>query len=464
MWRSARPSPGWDLASWIRSPLRRMKVMNCSYSSSDRAFAMPGISPLTSVMRSSNASAVAWSTSARIAGWFIQSVAWLVVMSHPGVSVGLRRHNLAPFRGRGGDMNHPPNNEGAGPSAHPLVPRTSTPPLLRVGQPDALHPPGLGPRVEDAQGDDAARLLAGQRLPEIALGPDRLAFDRDDDVGTAALRVVEQHFPGGTARGHVGDDEAARVGRNVELLGRIGRDRLHADPEPAHGGPGGRVGVVAVAVLLIGGHLWGVVERLQLDVERLAHPAFPGHLDLDHVARTAEPDHLLQLANVLHRLAVYRHDDVARLDAGGLGRRIVARDVLDHHAPDLGQPYVRRVIQRHVVDRHAERRAVDLAVLDQLVHDGPREVDRNREAVARVEPGLAGDGGVDPDHLAPDTHQRTAGVARIDGGVGLDEVLDAALTPARQPAQRTALGAHDARGDGERQSLAQRVADGQYPL
>ena len=70
---------------------------------------------------------------------------------------------------------------------------------------------------------------------------------------------------------------------------------------------------------------------------------------------------------------------------------------------------------------------------DQLVHDRAGQVDRNGEAVAGVEPGLAGDRRVDADDLAADAHQRAAGVARIDGGVGLDEVLDAALAPARQP-------------------------------
>ena len=60
------------------------------------------------------------------------------------------------------------------------------------------------------------------------------------------------------------------------------------------------------------------------------------------VARLAEADHLLQLAHVLDRLAVHRDDDVARLDAGGLGRRVVAGNVLDHHAADLGQADVLR--------------------------------------------------------------------------------------------------------------------------
>ena len=52
---------------------------------------------------------------------------------------------------------------------------------------------------------------------------------------------------------------------------------------------------------------------------------------------------------------------------------------------DLGQADVGRVVEVHVVDRDAERRAVDLAVGDQLVHHRAGQVDRNGEAVAGVE-------------------------------------------------------------------------------
>src|SRR6476661_1718305 len=323
MWRSARPSPGWALASRNRSPLRRMKVTNCSYSSSDRASAMPGISPLTSVIRSSSASVAAWSTRARITGWFIQSVAWLVVMGPPRESGRSPWKQVSTLPGGGRRDESPPGKrKGGGPDGPPP---SSSPPrptgrLLHVGQPDALDPAGLGPRIEDPQADDAARPLRGQGLPQVGLGPHRLAFHGEDDVRPATLRIVEQDLPGRAARGDVGDDEPAGVGRDLELLGGVGRDRLDADAQAAHGGAGGRVGVVAVAVLVLGGHLRRVVERLQLDVERLAHAALAGHLDLDHVARPAEPDDLLELAHVFDRLAVHGHDDVARLDAGRLGR------------------------------------------------------------------------------------------------------------------------------------------------
>ncbi len=245
---------------------------------------------------------------------------------------------------------------------------------------------------------------------------------------------------------------------------RVGRDRLHADAEAVHRGARRRVRPVGVARGVARGDLRSVVEWLELDVERLADAALPRHLHLDHVARPAEADHLLQLADVLDRLAVHRHDDIAGLDAGGLGRRVVARDVLDHDPADLGQPDVSRVVQVDVVDGDAQRRPVHLAVGDELVHDGTGEVDRDGEAVARVESGLAGDGGVDADHLAADAHERAAGVAGVDGRVGLDEVLDAALAPARQAAQRASLGADDAGGDGEGEALAERIADGQDPF
>ena len=63
------------------------------------------------------------------------------------------------------------------------------------------------------------------------------------------------------------------------------------------------------------------------------------------------------------------------------------------------------------------------------------------------------DGAVDADELAPEVHQRAAGVARIDGGVGLDEVLVAVRVDAGAP-----QAADDAGGDGVLQ--AERIADG----
>src|SRR4051794_14446650 len=63
---------------------------------------MAGISPLISVMRSSSASMFAWSTRALIAGWFIQSVASLVVIGRaPGRKLC---RSVAGSGGNGGDL------------------------------------------------------------------------------------------------------------------------------------------------------------------------------------------------------------------------------------------------------------------------------------------------------------------------------------------------------------------------
>src|SRR3954453_19002221 len=417
-----------------------MKVANCSYSSSERAAAMPGMSPLTSVIRSSGASELAWSTRERSTGWFIQSVSGDVVMWWNGVG------------GWAGDGRVPPDRRRAW--------STSS---LSLAKLDPLDPAILGPRIVDPQRHDIARFLGLERLAQVGLRPHGLAFDGQNDVRPALLRVVEEHLPGRAAWGDVGDDEPAGVGGELQLLRRVGAHRLHADAESVHRGAA-RGRLPFLGRLVRGSHLRGVLQRLQLHAEGLVHAAFAGHLDLDLVARLAEPDHLLELAHVLHGLAVHRDDDVARLDAGGLGGGVVVGNVLHYHAPDLGQPDVLGVVDGHVRDGNAERGAVHPARLDELGHDGADQVHRDGEAVARVESGLAGDGRVDPDDLAADAHQWAPGVAGVDGRIGLDKVLDAALASALQPAESPPLGAHDTRRDGEGEPFAQRIADRQHPL
>ena len=77
---------------------------------------------------------------------------------------------------------------------------------------------------------------------------------------------------------------------------------------------------------------------------------------------------LLQLADVLDRLAVHRDDDVAAgLETGLPGGRGVAAEVLDHHALHVRQTDV-VVVGRHVPDHHAKRGALHVAVGDDLVH------------------------------------------------------------------------------------------------
>ena len=69
--------------------------------------------------------------------------------------------------------------------------------------------------------------------------------------------------------------------------------------------------------------------------------------------------------------------------------------------------------------------------------------------------GVAADGGVDGDDLAIGVEQRPAGVAGVDGGVGLDEVGEVGFAVGLHVA---ANGGHDAGADAV--AIAHGVADG----
>ena len=65
-----------------------------------------------------------------------------------------------------------------------------------------------------------------------------------------------------------------------------------------------------------------------------------------------------------------------------------------------------------------------------------------------------------PDDLAGGVHERTAGVARVDGGVGLDEAVELDGLGLRSRFER----GHDAPGDGGFVAEVERVADGDHLL
>ena len=94
-------------------------------------------------------------------------------------------------------------------------------------------------------------------------------------------------------------------------------------------------------------------------------------------------------------------------------------------------------------------------MLDDLIHHVARLVHGDGKADSLIALGsVSDDGGVDADQFAAIVDQRTTGIARVDGGVGLDEVFvvfDAEV--------RAAGGADDAHGDAL--ADAERIADGQ---
>ena len=137
----------------------------------------------------------------------------------------------------------------------------------------------------------------------------------------------------------------------------------------------------------------------------------------------------------LHGDPVDRGDDVAGLDAGVIGGR--ARHHPGHQrAARFGDAEFLGDVRRDGIDIDAEDAALDLAVLDQLVHDALDHVDRNGEADADIAAAARQNRGVDADQFAAQIDQRAAGIARIDRGVGLDEILvaESGLMPLRPSA------------------------------
>jgi hypothetical protein len=99
-------------------------------------------------------------------------------------------------------------------------------------------------------------------------------------------------------------------------------------------------------------------------------------------------------------------------------------------------------IDRLRLPGEAEVAADDPPLAQQLGHHPFRGVDGHGKADPL---GAADDRRRDADHTAGTVHQRTAAVARIERGIGLDDVLDQA---AGHAAERATQGADHARGDG----------------
>src|SRR5258708_40121371 len=145
--------------------------------------------------------------------------------------------------------------------------------------------------------------------------------------------------------------------------------------------------------------------------------------DLD--ANMQHADGIAQLAGALHGGPVEGGNNVAGFDAGAFRGRSL-RDAGYQCAGRLGQAEFLGDVRVDAVELNAEDAALHLPIFDELVHDAPDHVDRDRETYADVAAGARQNGGIDADQLAAQIHQGAAGVPGIDRGVGLDEILIAA--------------------------------------
>ena len=138
----------------------------------------------------------------------------------------------------------------------------------------------------------------------------------------------------------------------------------------------------------------------------------------------------------------------------GFLRRTVTENPCDHDARTSRQTKRLRQFLSQRLHFDTQPAANHLAVLDDRLHHFHRQFDRDRETDALGAAGLGEDRRVDAGQVAIGIHQRAAGVAGVDRGVGLDEVFVVVQAQLITPG-----GADDAHGHGL--ADAERVADGQ---
>ena len=142
-------------------------------------------------------------------------------------------------------------------------------------------------------------------------------------------------------------------------------------------------------------------------------------------------------------------------DAGGLGRPLVV-DAGNQRAARRADVQAFGEFVGHLLDAHAEPAAPGFAVFLQLIDDRNGAVRRDRKADADRAAGRRDDRRIDADDFAVEIEQRAAGIAAIDGGVGLDVIVV-------RPRIDVAVARRDDAG-GHRAAQAERIADGDHPF
>src|SRR5580704_9625245 len=137
----------------------------------------------------------------------------------------------------------------------------------------------------------------------------------------------------------------------------------------------------------------------------------------------ASRDVVHEIVTVLDIAAVDRNEYVAGLDASLCSTTVRSDDANDHTVCKSIDATDCRGLCGLELD--ADRAANDLMFgADEHVVDVRDNVGRHGKADTLRTHGLGIDGGVHADDLAGHVHERTAGVAGVNGGVGLDEALE----------------------------------------
>src|SRR6266571_4671337 len=165
-------------------------------------------------------------------------------------------------------------------------------------------------------------------------------------------------------------------------------------------------------------------------------------------------DFELEMAAVGYLLAIDFNNDVTALDAGFF-RWTIRSDIADQRSAAFLEIELLGQSRGEILDHHTQIATCHVTVFDETLHGIAGEVRRNSETDALIATGAAQDGCVDADQTALGVHQGATGVAGIDRGVGLDEVL--IIQP---DGAASASGTDDTSGHGL--ADAERIADRQH--
>src|SRR6185437_16240190 len=153
-----------------------------------------------------------------------------------------------------------------------------------------------------------------------------------------------------------------------------------------------------------------------------------------------------------YRDAIDREQQVPRPEPGLLPGTAHVQ-IGDDDAP-VGQPELLRLRVGNILGHYPDPAADHASVLDDVVQHAADHIDRDRKTDSFDPEALGDHGGVDADQGAARVDQRPAGVAEIDGRIGLDEILER-----RDPELAPGCGADDAMSHGLRKT--ERIADGE---
>src|SRR5690606_6220720 len=170
--------------------------------------------------------------------------------------------------------------------------------------------------------------------------------------------------------------------------------------------------------------------------------AFTQHGDLYRVANAARANFVAQARRRVDGATIDTDDDITSQQSGFIGTGTGLHFGNDYAALVAIDIQRSRKIRHQILNHHAELAALDLTVFQNLIDTVPDHTRRDRKTDTDIAAAGRDDRRVDADQLAAQIDQRTAGVAGVDGGIGLNEILIPLNTEAGATQRTDDAGSH----------------------